>query len=275
MITAADYRPPRWLRNPHLQSVLGSSALRRRRGLRALLGSGAVTVEHIVDGGDDVRLQGFLSRIPDRAPRGLVLLLHGWEGSADSSYMRLTAAQLLRRGFDVFRLNFRDHGDTHHLNPGIFHSNRIDEVVQAAGDIARRWPQLPLVAAGYSLGGNFVLRLALHAPHALAVQKDADRHPLGREVSLRQQGQVVLTPIGAALGADAVHDLPAKAALFELHMLQKTLLQSQHQRLRIEGIESGDRGRRSGCGWVHGYERWPGIEPFGVSVVNFRVIPAL
>ena len=51
MITAADYRPPRWLRNPHLQSVLGSSALRRRRGLRALLGSGAVTVEHIVDGG--------------------------------------------------------------------------------------------------------------------------------------------------------------------------------------------------------------------------------
>ncbi|MBP7656160.1 MAG: alpha/beta hydrolase, partial [Pseudoxanthomonas sp.] len=90
-MTAADYRPPRWLRNPHLQSVLGSSALRRRRGLRALLGIGAVTVEHIVDGGDGVRLQGFLSRMPDRTPRGLVLLLHGWEGSADSSYMRLTA----------------------------------------------------------------------------------------------------------------------------------------------------------------------------------------
>ena len=116
-------------------------------------------------------------------------------------------------------------------------------------------------------------RLALHAPHALAVQKDADRHPLGREVSLRQQGQVVLTPIGAALGADAVHDLPAKAALFELHMLQKTLLQSQHQRLRIEGIESGDRGRRSGCGWVHGYECWPEIEPFGVRSVNSQGYP--
>ena len=116
MITAADYRPPRWLRNPHLQSVLGSSALRRRRGLRALAISGAVTAEHIVDGGEGVRLQGFLSQMPGREPRGLVLLLHGWEGSADSSYMRLTAAQLLARGFDVFRLNFRDHGDTHHLN---------------------------------------------------------------------------------------------------------------------------------------------------------------
>lgn len=39
-------------------------------------------------------------------------------------------------------------------------------MVQAAGDIAQRWPQLPLVAAGYSLGGNFVLRLALRAPSA-------------------------------------------------------------------------------------------------------------
>ena len=166
MITAADFRPPRWLRNPHLQSVLGSSALRRRRALRALAGSGAVTLEHIVDGGDGVRLQGFHSQVPGREAQGLVLLLHGWEGSADSNYMRLTAAQLLARGFDVFRLNFRDHGDTHHLNEDLFHSNRLDEVVSAALDVARRIPARPLLAAGYSLGGNFALRLALRAADA-------------------------------------------------------------------------------------------------------------
>ena len=73
---------------------------------------------------------------------------------------------LLARGYDVFRLNFRDHGDTHHLNPDIFHSARIDEVVHAAADVARRLPRPRLVAAGYSLGGNFALRLALHAPAA-------------------------------------------------------------------------------------------------------------
>ena len=74
-----------------------------------------------------------------------MLLLHGWEGSVDSSYMRLTAAQLLRRGFEVFRLNFRDHGDTHHLNEGLFHSNRIDEVVHAA---PRSGAALPVPADG-------------------------------------------------------------------------------------------------------------------------------
>ncbi|MBT2767192.1 alpha/beta fold hydrolase [Stenotrophomonas sp. ISL-67] len=165
-MTAADYCPPRWLRNPHLQSMLSSSRMRMQRGLVLLAATGAVTEELILDGGEGVRLQGWHSRIEGREPVGMALLLHGWEGSSESSYMRMTAARMLEAGYDVVRLNFRDHGNTHHLNPGIFHSNRIDEVVQAAGDIARRWPQLPLVAAGYSLGGNFVLRLALRAPSA-------------------------------------------------------------------------------------------------------------
>jgi len=95
-----------------------------------------------------------------------VLLLHGWEGSSESAYMRLTAARLITKGFDTFRLNFRDHGDTHHLNEGIFHSCRLAEVVAAARDVNSRWPGLPFMAAGYSLGGNFALRLALCAPEA-------------------------------------------------------------------------------------------------------------
>lgn len=144
---------------------------------RALAATGANTTTQLVDGGDGVRLQGLHSTIPGREPLGLALLLHGWEGSADSTYMRLSAARLLARGFDVFRLNFRDHGDTHHLNEGIFHSCLIDEVVHAAGDIARRFqldPGAPLRVGGYSLGGNFALRLGLRAPAAgLAVSRIA------------------------------------------------------------------------------------------------------
>ncbi|KAA2284768.1 YheT family hydrolase [Arenimonas fontis] len=161
-----DYRPPRWLRNPHLQSVLGSLPPRRLLGARALRRLGASHAEHVLDLADGTRLLGFHNSLPGREPRGLVLLLHGWEGSADSSYMRHSTAELLRRGFDVFRLNFRDHGDTHHLNEELFHSCRLSDVVQAAGEVARRFPQRPLLAAGYSLGGNFALRLALAAPEA-------------------------------------------------------------------------------------------------------------
>lgn len=160
------YRPPLWLRSPHLQSLISTSPLRRARGALLLRHSGAVSKPYIVDGGDGVRLEGVHSRLPGVEPRGLALLLHGWEGSAESSYMRLTAAHLLGAGFEVFRLNFRDHGDTHHLNQALFHSNRIDEVINAAADVANRFlagSSRPMVVAGYSLGGNFALRVALRA----------------------------------------------------------------------------------------------------------------
>jgi predicted alpha/beta-fold hydrolase len=93
----------------------------------------------------------------------LAILLHGWEGSVQSTYVLHTGARLLAEGCDVFRLNFRDHGNTHHLNPELFHSCRIDEVVGAVKAVAAMFPQPPLVIGGYSLGGNFALRVALRA----------------------------------------------------------------------------------------------------------------
>jgi predicted alpha/beta-fold hydrolase len=164
-VRSTGYRAPRWLRNPHLQSAL-SSTLRQASGQRMLERTGATTTEHIVEAGDGVRLLGLHSALPHRDARGMVLLLHGWEGSFDSSYMRHTAAHLLTQGFDVFRLNFRDHGGTHHLNEGIFHSCRLDEVVQAAKWVFDRFPNDNCLVAGFSLGGNFALRLALAAPAA-------------------------------------------------------------------------------------------------------------
>jgi predicted alpha/beta-fold hydrolase len=172
----AEFAPPRALRNPHLQSILASTGPRRwlaRRG--GVLERGAN--EHLLDCGDGVRLQGFhTAQTAATQARGLVVLLHGWEGSARSTYMLRTGERLLAEGFDVFRLNFRDHGDTHHLNRELFHSCRIDEVVGAVGEIVRRFRPRALAIAGYSLGGNFALRVALRAPaagialgHAVAV----------------------------------------------------------------------------------------------------------
>ncbi|GAB1594885.1 YheT family hydrolase [Lysobacter claricitrinus] len=162
----AEFAPPWWLRDAHIQTVLGTSPLRRYLGQRRLAARGARTTPHLIDAGDGVRLSGLHDEPGDGASKGLALLLHGWEGSVDSSYMRLTAAELLARGWSTFRLNFRDHGDSHHLNEQIFHSNRIDEVVRAALEVARRFPADRMVAAGYSLGGNFTLRLALRASAA-------------------------------------------------------------------------------------------------------------
>ena len=166
--TLADFVPPRGLRSPHVQSLLSSSPVRRRvvHGRSAALR--AVEQPWVLDGGKGVRLQGYYSAQVNtgdhvNGPRGLVVLLHGWEGSVNSNYVLSNGARLYAAGFDVFRLNFRDHGDTHHLNPGIFHSCRLDEVLCALADLQSRFGSRPWCLAGYSLGGNFALRVALNA----------------------------------------------------------------------------------------------------------------
>lgn len=178
-LTASPFTAPSWLRNPHAQSVLASSPMRGARGRARLQQTHATHQPMLLEVAGGVRLHGIASLPATQPPRAMVLLLHGWEGSAESSYMRLTAAQLLHAGLAVFRLNFRDHGNSHHLNEGVFHSNRLDEVVAAAGSVAKLWPDVPLLAAGYSLGGNFALRLALRAPAAgLSLQRVAAVCPL-------------------------------------------------------------------------------------------------
>lgn len=164
-MNAADYRPPRLLRNPHVQSVLASSGMRRLLNRRRLSELERNANVHVLDCGEGVRLLGLHTRqVAEPQSRGLVVLLHGWEGSVQSSYVLHTGSRLLAEGYDVFRLNFRDHGDTHHLNRGLFNSCRLDEVVGAVAAVARMFPQLPLAIAGFSLGGNFALRVALRAP---------------------------------------------------------------------------------------------------------------
>jgi uncharacterized protein len=166
-----DFRPSWPLTSGHIQTMLSSSGVRRkllpRRAYKVLEGADEV----MIDGGDGVRLTGaYTAQTVRPEARGLAVLFHGWEGSVDSTYVLQTGSRLLEDGWDIFRLNFRDHGDSHALNEALFHSCRIDEVVHAVGDIARRWPSRCLALAGFSLGGNFALRVALQAPaHGIAL----------------------------------------------------------------------------------------------------------
>jgi uncharacterized protein len=147
-----------------VQSLLGGLPLRdllARRRARPLL---AVAKPEVLEC-EGARLLGFYSPCPGPR-RGLVVLLHGWEGSVDSRYMLATGALAHRSGYDVFRLNFRDHGATHALNEGLFHSCRLDEVVGAVARIIERHPAPKTALIGYSLGGNFALRVAARAGRA-------------------------------------------------------------------------------------------------------------
>jgi hypothetical protein len=106
-------------------------------------------------------LLGFHSANKKHSGKGLILLLHGWEGSSDSTYIIHTGNYLFKKGYDIFRLNMRDHGKSHHLNEDLFHGGLIDEIFNATCEVAELSRGKPFVVIGFSLGGNFVFRVAL------------------------------------------------------------------------------------------------------------------
>jgi uncharacterized protein len=158
------FSPRRWLRGRHFQTILPNWPPRRARVERRALPVRAASTELLLDCGHGVTLQAFHSSPAqrDREPcKRVAVLLHGWEGSADSQYLMSLAQTLFAQGLEVVRLNLRDHGATHHLNRELFHSCRLPEVVGAVRALAQRFP-MPMVLAGFSLGGNFMLRVAAH-----------------------------------------------------------------------------------------------------------------
>ncbi len=158
-----NFRPPRVLCNPHLQSFLASSGWRRRLVRRRARALEAAAVEEVLACGAGIRLHGVFARHP-AARRGLAVLIHGWHGNADSAYLLSAAARLFGAGFSVYRLHLRDHGPSAHLNRELFNSTRLTEVIEALARIVERHPHPRVFLGGFSLGGNFALRVALQAP---------------------------------------------------------------------------------------------------------------
>ena len=162
------FQPTGLLRNPHLQGIASRLPSRRARIEQA----SRVLRDHgrsILLQGGDALLLGWLSQHPRTVAamtRPLVVLIHGWEGSSESLYLLATATEAFRAGFDVLRLNLRDHGDSHHLNPELFHSCRDEEVALAVLDAVRRLQPSSLALAGFSLGGNFAMRVSLRLRQA-------------------------------------------------------------------------------------------------------------
>jgi predicted alpha/beta-fold hydrolase len=163
------FRPHRLLAHPQIQSILASKSPRRHIWLRRGNRMDPLAQHYIIDAGKGVKLSGWYTAQggnQGQESRGLAVLIHGWEGSHDSVPLYSMACGLFAAGWNVFRLNLRDHGGTHQLNREMFHSARMDEVLSAIRTVRNFDPNGPLAVVGFSLGGNFALRVGLQGPAA-------------------------------------------------------------------------------------------------------------
>jgi predicted alpha/beta-fold hydrolase len=101
---------------------------------------------------DVVRLDG----VAPHAPR--LLILHGLEGTAQSHYARGTLAEAARRGWGADLMLFRSCGPTLNRTRRFYHSGDTGDLALVVDRVADQYPRAPLLFAGYSLGGNVLLK---------------------------------------------------------------------------------------------------------------------
>lgn len=152
-----SFRPPLYLRNSMTQTWLASTSWRKR----AFKSIDPISREIIVDCSEGAQLLGYLTHTEKVESKGLVVLLHGWEGNAHAPYLTYTGQKLLDDGFDIFRLNMRDHGTSHHLNRGIFMGTLVEETFSAVNEVIEKHNRSEnSFLIGVSIGGSYVLRIA-------------------------------------------------------------------------------------------------------------------
>ena len=89
-----------------------------------------------------------------------LVIWHGMEGSTASSYMLTTADKAFRAGFNIVRVNFRNCGGTEHLSPTLYHGGLSGDLRAVIAELIEQDQLSQLFIAGFSLGGNMVLKLA-------------------------------------------------------------------------------------------------------------------
>jgi len=141
------FRPAWWLPGPHAQTI-GARLLRSRTGIE-------LRRERLeLPDGDFVDLDWV---VPDQtAP--LVLVLHGLEGSARSKYVLELHRQLAATGLASVGMNFRSCSGEPNRLPRLYHSGETEDLRHVLNLLRERYPGRALGAAGFSLGGNVLLK---------------------------------------------------------------------------------------------------------------------
>ncbi len=191
------FQPRRGLRGGHLQTI-GSFLLPRHV-------VPAPGEERLIDVEDGAKILCHCHWQPDRANALTVIIVHGLEGSSDSTYMLGIAAKGLACGMNVIRMNQRNCGGTDGISPTLYHSGRSADVAAVVCHLIENDHISRLALVGFSMGGNLVLKLA---------------GEWGREGPPQFRAVAAVCPsVDLAASADALH-LPSNR-LYEYYFLWK------------------------------------------------------
>ncbi len=88
----------------------------------------------------------------------LIMLIHGLTGSAQSGYIKGLQSALFKQGLRSAAINFRGCSGSSNNRARSYHSGETEDLHFLFQTLRLREPDTPLGVAGFSLGGNVVLK---------------------------------------------------------------------------------------------------------------------
>jgi len=149
-----DFEPHPLLSHPHLMTVFPHFWPRGR------LLEGLPSQARLFAVAPQTQLLGYCHWQRDPKQHGTVVLLHGLEGCSESHYMHGIARKAWLAGFNVIRLNQRNCGGTEHLTPTLYNSGLSQDIIAVVAELSAHDGLDAIWAAGYSMGGNLILKMA-------------------------------------------------------------------------------------------------------------------
>jgi predicted alpha/beta-fold hydrolase len=171
---------PWWLPGGHTQTLAGK--LLRPKPIAG------VTAERIDTSDGDFLDLAWMPETDPAAP--IVLVLHGLEGHTRRGYVIQIFQALSRQGLRPLGLNFRGCSGEINKVPRFYHSGETEDVAFVVDLIRDRFPGRPIMAVGFSLGANILLKL-------LGEQADRGEAPISAAAAIS-------VPYDLSAGADAL-----------------------------------------------------------------------
>jgi hypothetical protein len=176
-----------------------------------------VAVEQWPTPDDDVvfvhRLHG-----PPRSP--VLVLLHGLEGSPNSHYARGLLARARALGWSAVALVFRTCGGEMNNTRRFYHSGETTDLDLVIQRVTIENPDTPIVLAGFSLGGNVLLKWL--------GERGANVPPTVRAAA------AVSVPYDLARGSRYINQ--GFARVYERHFLRSLVRKAREKRVRFPDI---------------------------------------
>jgi predicted alpha/beta-fold hydrolase len=148
-----DFEPHPLLRGPHAQTMASTYWPRRFPRLPA-----STRREFETEPGTKILGECHWQPAPRHSPT--LVLVHGLEGSSQSGYMQGLAERAFAAGWNAVRLNQRNCGGTERLTPTLYHSGLSVDYRAVLHELIERDSLPEILFAGYSMGGNLVMKMA-------------------------------------------------------------------------------------------------------------------